>query len=348
MRVLSSALVVAGAIGAFAPASVSFAAEVRIASYGGAVNDAYRVSMWKPFEEATGIKVIEDTYNGEFAQIKAQVESGNIKWDIADPEWPEVEQGCQEGLFEKLNPADFDTADLLPNTVSECGVITILGSDVMAYNKDKIPVPPKDWAEFWDTEKFPGKRGMRRSITTTLPFALLADGVPKEDVYAVLATKEGQDRAFAKLDQLKDHIVWWSAGTEHVQGLLTGEYDLTMAYNGRIFTVNKEEGTNFGIAWASGHILNGDRWVILKGSPNKAEAIEFIKFALKAEQQAAFMRTIPYGQTNTAAMSLLTDAERAELPNTEEHLKTVLWIEPAFYLEHREALTERFENWISQ
>jgi putative spermidine/putrescine transport system substrate-binding protein len=326
----------------------AMAQELRVVSWGGAVSDAYRTTMWEPFAKASGVNVIEDVYNGEFAQIQAQVQSGNVKWDLADPELPEVEQGCREGLFEKLDPAEFDQTNLMADTVTECGVLTILGSDVMAYNKDKIAEPPKSWAEFWDTDKFPGKRGMRRSITTTLPIALLADGVPKEEVYALLATKEGQDRAFAKLDELRPHIVWWSSGTDHIQGLLTGEYDLTMAYNGRISAANKEEGSNLAIAWDAGHVLNSDRWVILKGSPNKKEALEFLKFSLLPEQQAAFMRAIPYGQVNLAAMELLTPEERADLPSTKEHMETALLLEPSFYLDHREALTERFESWVNR
>jgi putative spermidine/putrescine transport system substrate-binding protein len=280
--------------------------------------------------------------------MKAQVEAGNLQWDVADPEWPEVEQGCREGLFEKIDVSQFDTTDLIDGAVSECGVMTVLGGTVLAYNSEKISNAPTSWADFWNVEKYPGKRGMRRAITETLPIALMADGVKLDEIYKVLATKEGQDRAFKKLDELKPHIVWWTSGTEQIQGLLTGEYDMAMAWNGRIATANKEEGSKLEIAWDAGQVLNGDRWVILKGSPNKAQAIEFIKFALQPEPQAEFMRRIPYGQVNEKAYPLLTDEEKKNLPTTEEHLKSALLVDPAFYLEHRDALTERFEKWVTQ
>jgi putative spermidine/putrescine transport system substrate-binding protein len=89
---------------------------------------------------------------------------------------------------------------------------------------------------------------MRRAITETLPIALMADGVPREEIFKLLATKEGQDRAFKKLEELKPHIVWWTSGTEQIQGLLSGEYDLAMAWNGRIATTNKQEGSKLAIA----------------------------------------------------------------------------------------------------
>lgn len=341
-------LLIATTIAAAMLATGARAAELRIVSWGGAVSDAYRGAMWEPYAKQSGVKLVEDIYSGEFGKIKSQVEAGNLQWDIADPEWPEVEQGCREGLFEKIDVTQFDTTDLIKDAVSECGVMTILGGTVLAYNSEKISDPPKSWADFWNVGKYPGKRGMRRAITETLPMALMADNVPIAEIYKVLATKEGQDRAFRKLDELKPHIVWWTSGTEQIQGLLTGEYDLAMAWNGRITSANKEEGSKLAIAWEAGQVLNGDRWVILKGSPNKQQAIDFIKFALQPEPQAEFMRRIPYGQVNQKAYPLLKDEEKKDLPTTEEHLKSALLVDPAFYLEHREALTERFEKWVTE
>ena len=153
----------------------------------------------------------------------------------------------------------------------------------------------------------------------------MADGVPREEIYKVLSTKEGQDRAFKKLDEIKEHIVWWTSGTEQIQGLLTGEYDMAMAWNGRVATANKTEGAKLAIAWDAGQVLNGDRWVILKGSPNKQQAIEFIKFALQPEPQAAFMRNIPYGQVNQKAYPLLTEEEKKIFQRPKDTSKRRFW-----------------------
>src|SRR5262249_42435010 len=90
----------AAALAPLLVATAAEAADLRIVSWGGAVNDAYRAAMWEPFAKQSGVKVIEDVYSGEFGKMKSQVEAGNLQWDVADPEWPEVEQGCREGLFE--------------------------------------------------------------------------------------------------------------------------------------------------------------------------------------------------------------------------------------------------------
>ena len=99
-------------------------------------------------------------------------------------------------------------ADLLPAAVHECAVGIFVWSTVMAYNGDKLKTPPTSWADFWDTKKIPGKRGMRKGARYNLEFALLADGVKPADVYKVLATKDGADRAFKKLTELKPNIQW--------------------------------------------------------------------------------------------------------------------------------------------
>jgi len=41
---------------------------------------------------------------------------------------------------------------------------------------------------------------------------LIADGVEPKDVYKVLGTPAGVDRAFKKLDTIKKNIVWWESG----------------------------------------------------------------------------------------------------------------------------------------
>src|SRR3989344_4878589 len=85
-----------------------------------------------------------------------------------------------------------------------------LGNKIVAveYNGEqaKVKATPTSWADFWDTKKIPGKRGMRKGARYNLEFALMADGVKPADVYKVLATKDGADRAFKKLTELKPNI----------------------------------------------------------------------------------------------------------------------------------------------
>src|SRR5690606_10178398 len=130
-----------------------------------------------------------------------------------------------------------------------------------------------------------------------LEFALMADGVAAKDVYDVLSQPEGVDRAFKKLDELKPNLIWWDAGAQPLQLLSSGQVAMTASYNGRISGINKSEGKHFGFVFP-GSIYAIDSWVILKDSPNKDEAMDFIAFASKAENMAKLPQYIAYGLPN--------------------------------------------------
>ena len=133
--------------------------------------------------------------------------------------------------------------------MGECGVGTIVWAHVIAYDADRIKGEgPKNWADFWNVKKWPGKRALRKNAKPSLEIALLADGVPASDVYKVLSSEAGVQRAFKKLDELKPHLQWWEAGAQPPQWLASGDVIMTSAYNGRISAAIKE-GRNFKIVW---------------------------------------------------------------------------------------------------
>lgn len=189
------------------------AAEITVVNFGGANGDAQKVAFNQPFEKSTGTKVTAVEYNGEQAKVKAMVEAKHVNWDVVEVESGDLNRGCDEGLYEKLDWSKIaKKSELIPESPQTCGVGFFVWSTALAYNADKLKTAPASWADFWDVKKFPGKRGMRKGARYNLEFALMADGVAPKDVYKVLGTKAGQDRAFKKLDELKPNIQWWEAG----------------------------------------------------------------------------------------------------------------------------------------
>ena len=172
--ILATALV--GAV----TAAVSLGAaaqQITVVNFGGANANAQKKAYYEPFEKG-GTKVVSVEYNGEQAKIKAMVETKKVTWDVVEVESPDVARGCDEGLFEKLDYSKIgNRADFIPAAVTECGIGVFVWSTVMAYNGDKLKDGPKTWADFFDTKKFPGKRGMRKGARYNLEFALMADGV---------------------------------------------------------------------------------------------------------------------------------------------------------------------------
>jgi putative spermidine/putrescine transport system substrate-binding protein len=320
--------------------------QITVVNFGGANGAAQKKAYFEPFEK-TGTKVVQVEYNGEQAKIKAMVEAKKVTWDVVEVESPDINRGCDEGLFEKLDWSKLPPkSDFQPAAVHECGVGAFVWSTVMAYNADKLKTPPVTWADFWDVKKFPGKRGMRKGPRYNLEFALMADGVAPADVYKVLATKDGADRAFKKMTELKPNIQFWEAGAQPPQFLVAGDVAITTAYNGRIDAAQRE-GKNLGITWTGG-IYDLDFWVMPKGTPNKAAAEKFIAMAASVEEQAEYTKHISYGPTNNKALAKIDPKILAMLPTSPANSKTALQFNISFWADQGEALEKRFAAWAAQ
>lgn len=340
-RVLSAALISTGLL-----LSTQVQA-LTVISFGGASGEAMQKAYFTPFTEKTKTELTPGDYNGEFAKIRAMTESGQVSWDAVEVESPELVRGCTEGVFE---PIDWEKlgikSQIMESAVNKCGVGIFVWSTVLAYNTDKLKEAPTSWKDFWDVNKFPGKRGLRKGAKYTLEFALQADGVTPEEVYKVLATPEGVDRAFKKLDELKPHIQWWEAGAQPPQWLIAGDVVMSSAYNGRIAPA-QAEGQKLAISWA-GSIYDLDYWAIPKGSKNVDAAHEFIKFASQADTQAEYSSQIPYGPVNPEAISKLAPEKAAQMPTAEANLKGALAMGTEFWVDNGEELEQRFTAWAAK
>jgi putative spermidine/putrescine transport system substrate-binding protein len=350
---LSSALV-----GLALPAAAN---EVAVLGWGGSYTVSQVEAYHKPFTAKTGIKVISIDTDNPATPIKAQVESGNVTTDVASVEYADAVRLCDEGLLELIDPAILLPApdgtaaaeDFLPGTVTECFVATDVFSTVLAYDASKFPDgAPASIADFFDTAKFPGKRGMRKSAKVNLEIALMADGVPAAEVYDLLRTPEGVNRAFAKLDTIKGDIIWWEAGAQPPQLLADGEVSMTIAYNGRIFNAAITENKPFEIVW-DGQVYEMEGWVIPKGAPHLQNALDFVAFSTGAEPLAKATEFISYGPPRKSSAPLVGNfqdgktAMTPHLPTSPENLGNALASDLEFWVDHDTQLNERFNAWIA-
>ncbi|KAJ16512.1 spermidine/putrescine ABC transporter substrate-binding protein [Pseudomonas aeruginosa M10] len=328
-------------------AAQAMAVDLTVVSFGGANKSAQIKAFYEPYQKATGNRIVAGEYNGEMAKVKAMVDTNSVSWDLVEVESPELSRGCDEGLFEELDPAQFGkTEDFVPGAIQPCGVGFFVWSTVLAYNADKLKSAPTSWADFWDIQRFPGKRGLRKRAIYNLEFALLADGVPREQVYPLLATRAGADRAFAKLGQLKPYIQWWEAGAQPAQWLAAGDVVMTSTYTGRIADAHRA-GRNLALVW-QGSLYGMDYWAVVKGSKRGAEARRFIAFANAPDAQVRYVENIPYGPTNRQAAQRLPAQLASWVPTAPANLEQGLAMDDEFWVEHGEELEERFNAWASQ
>ncbi|EBA03170.1 MAG: ABC transporter substrate-binding protein [Paracoccaceae bacterium] len=338
------------------------AAELTVVSWGGAYTVSQVEAYHKPWIAATGNSIVSTDYSGGLAEVKSQVEAGNVTWDLVDVELSDAIRGCDEGLFEEIDASMLPAApdgtsaedDFLPGTLHDCAVSNIFWTTLYAFNKDVYTgEQPTTMADFFDLEKFPGKRGVRKNPKAMLEMALMGDGVPAAEVYDVMGTEEGIARAFAKLDTIKDDVVWWEAGAQPPQLLADGEVTMTITWNGRIFNAIAQEGQPFGLVW-DGQIYDLDLWAIPKGAPNKEAALDFVGFSTATEQLAAQASYIPYGPARKSSIPLIgtyyTDDSIQmidHMPTTEKALKNALQNDYEFWADNQDELNERFNSWLA-
>jgi putative spermidine/putrescine transport system substrate-binding protein len=317
--------------------------ELTVISFGRADRAAIAAAYVEPFAQATGIAVHSLSYDGQVTELTQMVHAGAPVWDVMQVESRTLEQGCRQGLFEKLDPARVPpAADLIAGALSPCGVGIFTWAHALVHS-DQLRAAPQSWAAFWDTGKYPGKRGLRRSAKYTLEIALLADGVDPKDVYSTLATEAGVSRAFHKLDQIRKHTVWWEAAAQPGALLAAGRVSMSSAYT-LWFDPELERNRHTRIVWRQS-LYDIDSWAIPAGSPKRDDAYRFIAFASSPERQKVLSEHLTYGPTNRYALELLPARLAGILPSSTPNLAGALRIDTTFWIEHGEALERRFNSW---
>ena len=328
--------------------------DLTVVSWGGSYTRSQMLAYINPYRELRGEWVWMKTYNGGLDEIREQVETANVVWDVVDFEQSDLIRGCREGLLEKIDhsnlPAGDDgtpaSEDFIAGAFTECGVAQTVWATVVAYDKEAVgESPPTKLADFFDVRKYPGNRGLRRDPRVVMEWALMADGVAPDQVYATLETEEGQDRAFSVLDRIKTSILWWETGSDPVKLLDSDAVVMTSVWNGRMYGPIVEKGEPFTILW-DGQIWDIDSWGIPKGSYNLDKALDFIRFSTGSRPLAEQTKYISYGPARKSSMPLVADAIKPHLPTAPDNMATALQTDAAWWATHHEELSEKFEAWL--
>jgi putative spermidine/putrescine transport system substrate-binding protein len=278
----------------------SAATELVLANWGGDAIPAFAHAFAEPFEKATGIKVTIDGSGPTDGKIKAMVESGDVTWNVCDADSFTSQELGEKGLLEEIDYSIVDANKVRPGQALKYGVANYIYTYVIAYNSKKLPEAPKTWADFWDLEKFPGKRSFWKYMSGALEAALIADGVAPDKLYPI-DTK----RAFKKLEELKDHIILWESGADSQRFLREGEVTMASIWNTRGSLLEKD--TKGEIKWHFNQGVAGpSSWAVPKGVKNLKETMQFIAFTQKPELQLDLLKSLANGPANPAGSAMAT------------------------------------------
>ncbi|HUK10635.1 MAG TPA: ABC transporter substrate-binding protein [Stellaceae bacterium] len=319
---------------------------VRVCSYGGAFQDAQRKAYFEPFERLSGIKVVE-SQGPDPVKVKAMVDTKNIEYDIGQFDRASVINLQKKGdYWEEIDYSLVDTANIDDHFRYKYSLDMLPYGQTYAYRTDVFgSAKPDSWADFWDTKKFPGPRTMPAGSGGLTPFlesAVLASGVPMDKIYPI-----DIDKAYASLAKVKPAVVkWWEAGAIPAQMLNDKEAVLAVVWNGRVAPI-QAAGAPVEVGWRQG-ALRTDAWAVVKGTPNRENAMKFTAFITTAVPQARLSMLIPYGFVNNAAAESLPPERLKMLPTAPSIKKDMFVYDSGWWADNRDKVLEKWSSWLLQ
>jgi len=365
-RTIKTGLFASAAIGALLATGAPAQAEttLTVVSWGGAYTASQQRAYHEPYMEMNpDIRIINDDGSANaLAGIRAQAQAGNVTWDLVDMLPSDAQLLCEEGLLVEFDidamfaPAPDGTPaseDFLPGSFGDCYVSSIVYSTVMTFNTEMFPEDnqPQSIADFFDVENFPGRRAIQDRPAANLEWALYADGVAIDDIYDTLRTPEGVERALAKLDTIKDHLIFWTEGSQAPQLLADKEVSFATGYNGRMFEASEVEGQPFQIIW-DGQVVEWDGWVVPAGGRNIEAVMDFLYFATDTQRLADQAKFISYGPARASSADLVsTHADlgidmNPHMPTHPDNYQTPIILDNEFWTDYGDELRERFSSWM--
>ncbi|MGR3455592.1 extracellular solute-binding protein [Pseudooceanicola sp.] len=357
---LASAAIAAGA---GAVAAQDMANEMTIVSWGGAYQNSQLKAYVEPYLEMHPEVTVtwDESSNEAVAKLRAMNEAGNITWDLVDVVASDAIRLCDEGLAMEYDPdellaegddgtaASDDFGDLI---VSDCYIPQIVYSTTFGYRTDMVPEgadAPDDICDVFDLETYPGKRALEKRPINNMEWALLCDGVAKDEVYDVLATEEGQEQALAKLDTIKDDVIWWSAGADTPQLLADGEVFMGSTYNGRLYSVIEEQDQPVGMMWDA-QVFDLDGWIIPEGLPEDrlARVKDFLMFATDTQRLADQAKYISYGPARASSAPLVPEEMKQHMPTDPANAENTFLYNYEFWADYRDDIDAKFQAWLAQ
>ena len=310
----------------------------------------------RPYEKTRNLRVNVEHYNGGIAEIRDQVESANVTWDVVDLTQADSLRACKEGLLESLADVELPVGtdgtpaaeDFVEGALNDCGVGVIVWATAFAYSDSAFgDDPPDTIADFFDSVSYPGPRAIRNDPTVIMEWALMADGVARDDVYPMLETDEGVQRALEVMNNIRSGLQIWETGRQPVRMLNAGEVVMSSVWATTGAVASSEEGANFSMVF-DGRVIELDLFGIPRGSLYKDEAIEFIRFASSSRSLADMVSYLPNGPTRKSSIALLPDEILAQIPNGPAYEDKVSILSDAeWWADNHARLEEAFRTWLS-
>jgi putative spermidine/putrescine transport system substrate-binding protein len=327
-----------------------------IATWGGSYQNAQQKALFDPFEAVTGIRIDTQLYTGGIAALQEDPVP-----DIIDMTMDDALLACEQSLLQKFDWPEIlapspdglrPQKDFIAGAITPCGVAHLTYSTLIAFDERAFTgEKPQTIGDFFDIQRFPGKRGLRKQPSAVLEWALMTEGVPINQIYDLLSTDRGMRLALRRLDSIRDHIVWWEDPGEPEALLRSGQVVMSSGFNGRFFDA-RARGDTITMLW-DGQIIDWDVWAVPLRPDRANDGIEkFLRYVTRSENMARLAEQIPYGPSRASALNRIGlhpqhgFSMREHLPTAPHHLDRALFRDARWYARTSTLRKNRFWAWI--
>lgn len=324
---------VAASSGLLVPSARAQAQKITVTSYGGVWETAIRDTFVADFTKRTGVQAAIQLGNPN--QWVSQVEASPAKppVDVIVSSVDLAVEAGRKGLVEKVAADKLSNLPDIPaQFVDMCqgwGVCFDYGAAGLAYHKGRIKNSAESIKEFVD-------RTAKGEWTASLPTPSFQPAMQAllwsfNDVYGGKLDDIGP--ALEAIKRMRKNTIFWSSVTDFLNHLASGEADIGVYYDGRVWAHY-----DTGATWidfinpSEGAVMTAIAALKAKNAP--PIAWEYINSMLAPEPQAAFAERLYFGMTNTKTRysdkvkDKITPWEKTRVPPVNEMGKYVSgWVE---------------------
>lgn len=266
---------------------------VHLVSWGGQFQTDLMRLWVEPAAEKAGVKIVADAWDGDYSALSTRIHRGINSWDLVHVEahylFPPKNESrftAKPGLKLPLIRDDVHVQQDVKRLIEQGIAWPILQYGYILASNDLSP-DELTWANFFDSSKISGRRGIRDFPIGNIEIALLAEGrdpvkdlyeAPEKDVSGVV------EEALRTFDKIASDISWWKNGDTLQSGLTSKEYRMAAAWSGRVLSAlrsvcpDAEDQVGCTLKFTGENALvSTDWWVIPKNASNAAAASRLIE-----------------------------------------------------------------------
>ena len=314
---------------------------LRVAAYGGEIQAALQAMIWQPFEALTGARI--QPLTTDITTLTASYENGAEPYTdvlLVDAFW--AYGALTNDFVEAIPDGRLDPSRVIAVPTFNGASPAYAYAMADTFRRDAVTAgAPASWADWWDTDKYPGGRTLPKGPLGSFEFALLADGVERDKLYPL----DG-NRAIEKLKAISGKIVdhWWETGEQPLVWLDRQEADLAAAWHYRTIAA-QADGRNLDFNWNDGLLL-ADYWVVAKSAPGADIAWDYLAFAASAQVQASLAAAVPLGPVVDDAFAMIDAKTATKLPTAPDNRDQLIPADVAWWSANNVEANERFNSWL--